>query len=429
MDRDLFKEYGIKAEPVDIFKKEGISQPGKKGWKGVRHEIYESIAEPLRHPLTSAIDAAAGLGSETYGLGKQALQLPFDAIRGHVPRLTKNLAQGFENFVNMPANIAGYLGKHGIGFPEDIGEKAHIKVNPFEMGEQQAGDVLAQGLPSLAVLGPLGEAGQLNQLSRAGARGLSGASIGLTQNQNPIHTALLNAAIPAAIEKTPGFTNKAIANTLSKDKKIATQEAAQKYNKWFNQAREYGVNKIKRPNIMAGDIVTHSVPKHHEALVKFLNEPTLEHAHWAQSDLGFLKRHLENIAKKQDLTSTQHNTLKNVIQAQNRIKQSMFNEKNMKANPKMQEQYNQLSGDYAQNVVPLKSLQELSEYEQKKLKPNKLIQSLLNNDEFMLGIGKNYPQIQINRALRSKPAKIIGGTLLGGSLGGLGFEGGRKLIQ
>lgn len=435
MARDLFEEYGVeppkgKRKPVDVFEEENISIPKKKQrFKGIGHDIYETFAEPLRHPISSAIDTLAGLGSETYGLGKQALKLPFEALSGHIPRLTKNIAQGFENFVNTPATIAGYLGKHGIGFPEDIAEKSHIKVNPFEMGEQQQGDVFAQGLPSLAALGPLGEAGQLSQTGRLGARGLSGAGIGITQNQNPITTALMNSIIPSSVEKTPGFTNKAIAKKLSDDKAMAIQEANQNYNNWFNKAKQYGVKNIGRPNIMGGDIVKHSVPKHHEALIKFFDDPTLENAHWAQSDLGFLKRHLENVAKKQDLTSTQHNTLKNVIEAQNRLKQVMFNEKNLKKHPEMEKEYNQLSSNYAENVVPLKGIEELTNYENKSLNVNNLIKSLLNNDEFMLGIGKKYPQLQINKALRSKPAKIIGGSLLGGALGGLGFEQGKKFIR
>jgi hypothetical protein len=408
---------------------EDLSSNKRKGIKGIGHDIYETFAEPIRHPISSLVDAIAGLGSETYGLGKQALSLPFESLSGHIPRITKNIAQGFENFVNTPANVAGYLGKHGIGFPEDIAERAHIKVNPFEMGEQEAGDVFAQGLPSLAALGPLGEAGKLGTAARIAARGGSGAGIGLTQNQNPILTGLLNAAIPEIVSRTPGFTNKAIANKLSADKKMEIQRAAEGYNNFFNEAKNLGVGKINKPSINAGDIVRHSQPKHHEALIKFLNEPTLENAHWAQSDLGFLKRHLENVAKKQDLTSTQHNTLKNVIEAQNRIKKSMFNEKNMKNSPNLENKYNQLSQKYLENVVPYKELQELSEYESKNLTRNNLIKSLLNNDTFMLGLAKKYPQIYLNKALRSTPAKVAGSTILGGALGGLGFEEGRKLIK
>lgn len=411
------------------------SHKNNTGLKGIGHDIYETFAEPVRHPVSSAIDALSGLVSETYGLGKQVTGLPFQTIKAamspieelpnKIPRLTKNLAQGFENFVNTPANIAGYLGKKGIVFPEDIAERAHIKVNPFNMGEQREGDVFAQGIPSLAALGPLGEAGQLGNIGRTVARGAAGAGIGATQNQNPLQTALLNSTIPAIVAKTPGFTNKAIAKQLSQNKASAIEEARQNYNNWFQKTREVGADKIERPHIMAGDIVNHSQSKHHAALEKFLDDPTVENAHWAQSELGFLKRHLEKVGERQDLTPTQHNTLKNVIQAQNRIKQSMFNEENIKSKPELEQEYNQLAGDYAENVVPLKGLQELSDYENKKITRNNLIKKLLSNDEFMLGIGKKYPQIQINRALRSRPAKMIGK----GILAGLGFEEGRKFIR
>ncbi len=43
----------------------------------------------------------------------------------------------------------------------------------------------------------------------------------------------------------------------------------------------------------------------------------------------------------------------------------------------------------------------------------------------MLDLGKEYPELQLNKALHSKVAKILGSTALGGA----GFETGRKLIR
>ena len=51
MGRDLFKEYGIKAkpindEPVDIFEKEGIYMPKEsKGFKGVASDALNKAIE------------------------------------------------------------------------------------------------------------------------------------------------------------------------------------------------------------------------------------------------------------------------------------------------------------------------------------------------------------------------------------------------
>ena len=389
MARDLFEEYGIKAKrkPIDVFEQEGISfTPESKGFKGIASDAFNKAIETAMN-IPSSLMALPG---EVSGIQQQAYHDP--------QRVLKNIGGGLgelgHGILSAPGNIRDYLARKDIlsekapsfRLPESILPKDYNYAEALGVKGEQPGDALLQALPSAAAAAPFAE------------------------------------AITARI---PGITNSAIANRLSADKSAAIKQAGEGYNQFFNKARNYGVEEIERPNIMAGDIVKNSQPKHHKALLKFLDNPTLENAHWAQSDLGFLKRHLEGVDKKQGLTSTQHDTLKNVIQAQNRIKERMFNEKQMVKNPEFEQEYNKLSGDYAQNVIPYKQLDELSDYEGKRLKANNMIKSLLNNDEFMLGLGRKYPQIQLNRALRSKPAKWLGkGVALG-----LGFEGLSKLLK
>ena len=103
----------------------------------------------------------------------------------------------------------------------------------------------------------------------------------------------------------------------------------------------------------------------------------------------------------------------------------MFDHEKMKKAPELEKTYNELSQDYAENVVPYRQLTPLNKYESKKLTANNMIKELLANDEFKLGLGKKYPQIQVNRALRSGIAKKLGTGLLAG----LGFEEGRRFIK
>ncbi len=365
------------------------NQYDSKGFGGIASDAFNKVIQSAM-ALPSALMALPG---EAYGAGKQVLTEPKRALQ--------NVGAGFgelgHGILSAPGNIRDYLEKKDIvshnapsfRLPESVLPRDYNYAEALGAEGEHPGDQLLRGLPTGVALSPLAE------------------------------------VIPALTAKVPGITNKSIANKLSSDKATAIKEAGEGYNQFFNKAKNQGVTSIERPHIMAGDIVKHSQKKHHEALLKFLEEPTLENAHWAQSDLGFLKRHLENVAKKQDLTSIQHNTLKNVIEAQNRIKQKMFENKRLAKNPEFQKEYNKLSKDYAENVIPYKSLEELSEFEGKKLKPNNLIKSLLKNDEFMLGLGKKYPQIQLNRALRSNVAKAIGG----GALGGLGFAGANKFLK
>jgi hypothetical protein len=222
----------IHAFPDDVTEEEINSTLNpNQGWKGVAHDAYDTVANALKasytHPISSTIGAAAGLAQEGGGFAKQALLFPFEAASNlipgnewHAPRLTKNLAQGAENFVNTPSHISKYLEGKGI-VKAGRGEQGYQHINPFEMGEQQSGDVIAQGIPSMALFGPAGEAGALSHLGRVGARAASGAAMGASQNQNPLVTAFLGAAIPGIGGEVPemaGNLKSATKNKLNKVK-------------------------------------------------------------------------------------------------------------------------------------------------------------------------------------------------------------------
>lgn len=394
MSRDLFEEYGISApkkkNPVDLFEKENIYYPKEsKGWGGM-----------LSDALHKAIDTAARipgqlveLPSELYGAAKQGFTEP--------ARQASNIAAGFgqlgHGLLSAPGNIRDYLQRKDIvskeapsfRLPESILPKDYNYPEALGVQGEKAGDSLLRGIPTAMALSPA---------ARLLGYGTS---------------------------KIPG-TNKAIANLLSRDKAQAIQKATAGYNDLFDAVKEAGVHKIPKATIGSERIIKHSQPKYHEALKKYLSEPTFENAHWAQSDLGGLVRHLKKLDESPGLQSTQQQALKEAIKAQNRIKESMFKHEQLKSNPNFESRYNQLNKDYASEVIPYKQLKELGEYENKKLKANKMVNSLINNDEFMLGLGQKYKQqLLLNKALRSKITKTLGGS----ALAGLGFEEGRRFIK
>lgn len=210
--------YDYLSKPMSIKKKEE-----KEGIRGIGKDIYESFAEPLSHPVETAKNLASGLISESLGLGKQAIKLPFEAVTGNVPRLTKNLAQGFEDFVNLPATAAGYLGKKGILFPEDIKQKSWINVNPFEMPkEQESGDIFAQGLPGMALTGPMAELAQLGRVPKALTRSAQAGAVAVSQEQNPIHAAIIANLLSGA----PALGNKLKRTSIEKKLNLEEQNLA-----------------------------------------------------------------------------------------------------------------------------------------------------------------------------------------------------------
>jgi hypothetical protein len=342
-----------------------------KGFKGIASDSFNKAIEAAMNIPSALIN----LPEEVYGAGKQALTEPKRALQ--------NIGGGFgelgHGVLSAPGDIRDYLAKKDIvsqnapsfRLPESVLPKDYNYAEALGAQGEQPGDTLLRGLPAGAAIAPFAS---------------------------------------AIASRIPGITNKAIAKRLSADKAAAIQEAGEGYNQFFNKAKNYGVEGIERPSIHAGDIVKNTISDHHDALKKFLDNPTLENAHWAQSDLGFAERHLKKIHDTTGLSSGKLATLKNIKEARNRIKEAMFKEKNMQKNPEFEQHYNQLSDDYLEKVVPYKSLEDLSQFENKKLKASNLVKSLSNksNDEFMIAMGKKYPQIYLNKAFTNKIAKRLG---------------------
>lgn len=354
---------------------------------------------------------------------------------------TKGILQGLGDF----GASAGNLGLSGIeylfgltnnppGFNFPLPRIPHPHIvnehpeSPLEEYSQDIGQLFSTaGIP----LGAVAKGAKASQAGIGALRKIlqgasTGAALGYAGNEgNRGEAAAIGGVLGGAVPAVTVAGAKTIAKRLSQNKKLAEESAATAYNNFFNQARNEGVEYVKPPKIDTKDIVKHSQSRFHEALVNYLQDPTLEKAHWAQSDLGMLIRHLKDLDKRVGLASPQQTTLKNAIEAQQKIRANMFKETNLGSHPALADEYSTLSQEYAKNVVPYKQMQELTDYENKKLKPSKLIKSLLKNDEFMLGIGKEYPEILLNKAMNSKIAKLLGLS----ALGGVGFEGGRKFIR
>ncbi len=165
-------------------------------------------------------------------------------------------------------------------------------------------------------------------LMGAGAGGLVGSA---SNEEDRVGAGITGAALGGGgalagslIKGLGGLTSSGIAKKISADKLEAKKMANKEYNALFAEAANKGIDKVKIPDINAKRIISNSLPRYHEALLNFKNNPTVETAHWAQSDLGHLRRQLEKLDASRGLTSTEHKTYKDVIEAQNKLKDAMF---------------------------------------------------------------------------------------------------------
>jgi hypothetical protein len=317
-----------------------------------------------------------------------------------------------QNLVNMPHDIVQNLENTGQGISNALDKTMGFDKFNLPKPEYKISDYLPNEQNDFAKL--MGQKGTTSTGSWLIQKGVEHAPelLGIAQ--------LLRRGLP--------ITAKGIMNKMSKHKQSALNEAKKEYGQLFNEAGQQGLTHAIPPVEILKNrklINQNSSSKYHRSFNEFLQDPTLENAHWAQSELGALERHLTNLEMKIGLTPIQHKTLKAVNEARQQIKQSMFNNNVLGANPELAEKYGQLSNKYKEKVIPYTRLEQLSETESKRMLPKNAVKELLKDDQFMIELSRRYPGLFLHKpgvkTFRKGTAKIAAGVA--------GYEGLKKLLQ
>lgn len=380
--------------------------PESQGWSGIGSDIGRMI----KGTPGGLLNALRQAPEEISGLGKQALQ----PLWGGETRLPKNILAGANDLANSPADLADYFGRKGFTQPKQkswqdelrsevndqgrheaerepiSGQNIRLPKIDFGLGEKQSGDVAAQLIPS--IIGP-------------GGLGIK--------------------AIKKLAEKAPSFLPGSIGRELTANKQAVKKAAKHDYNELFADAKKHGIKDVPVPDINHERLLEHTSGREHEALHDYILHPTFENAHWAQSELGYVIRHFDEIKKNAKtsggLRPSDNKTLKAAQDAQIKIKNAMHEQSGLAGHPELESRYKKLSADYANKVVPYGRLKELTQHEEKKLTNNNLIKSLLKNDEFMLGLGKQYKGMNLHKFIRSPLGMAIAVGLTGGKAAQIGY--------
>lgn len=190
------------------------------------------------------------------------------------------------------------------------------------------------------------------------------------------------------------ISSRGIMNRMLSHKQEALNEARRDYGNLFSEANESGITHISPPESAVQNrhrITANSQRKYHQSLNEYIQNPSLENAHRAQSELGALERHMDSIANKNGLTPSQHRTLRAAQQTRSDIKNSMLGEGGLGSNQPLAERYQQLTNQYRENVVPYTRLQQLTETEHQRMRPKTAVKELLNDDQFMIELSRRYP--------------------------------------
>ncbi len=319
-----------------------------------------------------------------------------DAVKGGGIGLFQGLSDIGANIAQVPSDIYSMAtGREGYKAPKpDF--RSFMPQSTTGKISGTIGEYAAPFLAPGAIAESLG--------SKALSKLLIGSGVGAAESENRLLGGALGGAsglVPAAAKLINSSTSKNIAKTLTQDKAAIKKAYTKQYGDLFKEAAEKGISDVAKPRINTKVIEDSGMPKYYKALKQFQENPSLENAHWAQSGLGQLERKLDKVAETMGLTPPQNKAYREVQSAKKKIQEAMFAQHKLGSQPELAKLYENISKGYKNEVVPWNSAKGLEDFGRGELKAKDLTKKLANNKKFMAQLGDQFPQIKINKAIRS----------------------------
>lgn len=290
--------------------------------------------------------------------------------------------------------------------------------------------------PYLA-LGPGGEAGFAAKLLRGA---LGGAGIGASQYAgedqsrlaNAIGGAAIGAAVPAvgsavsglknALSDIPGsidsikklnplnLTNKNISKDILDTRNQNISRYTDLYDDLFKKAKDNDVynsyflkQASKDINFPALDKYTPS--KKLSAVNDFINNPNVETAHMAKSDL---QKIVKDLNMKTSLIGGEKKQYQAAKDAIDKIDNSMFKDDFGNINQELSDRYKTISSGYKREVGPYKD-KNIIKFMNQEISPSELVRAL-SKGKFMAQRGEDHPELAMRKLVKPYGTAILGGS-------------------
>lgn len=222
----------------------------------------------------------------------------------------------------------------------------------------------------------------------------------------------LKTVVQAPFKLTLKNIGKSIIDARNKEKLFHSTQ----YSRLWDAAKKAGINEIKfNPDEINIEALTTSGTnkKYIRPLQKFLENPTLENAQTAQSDLGKL---INSPQLSKEVLTSEETASKNAAEAaQKHIRDMMFRNDKGEVNQPLKKMYDDITASYEKNMVPYKS-SAISKFGKGKMTAKQLL-SKLKSGEFMATKGAAHPEIE-KRDLAIELARTFGVPIsIAGGLG------------
>lgn len=285
------------------------------------------------------------------------------------------------------------------------------------------GELATDLIPISRALKGVGAAGKALQAFRpAGKAGLAtdigtGAVLGYLLGEREDENGNVggrgtSAALGGSVGLAARSLAKPVADRLVAGKKAVQEKYGDLYNKFFKDVKEEGIDKLSYKPKKEDKILAKQLGEHSNAYQAFIKNPTIESAHDARSDLmKWTSSFSEKEARKLP-AGEQKNAYYAALKAQKELTNIINDRLKLAPNKNLSEVYNGLSEGYRKEVVPFFNVN-TKDYSRNKIGASTLIKEAKRNEEFMLNLGKKYPELLLNRALYSPltfGAEALGAT-------------------
>lgn len=369
-------------------------------------------AQPSKKMDINQIMQAAGQVQESYPkqMWEGAKAVGLGSAQG--------LADALISALNLPAHLLGSDKK--IPHP-NLGQYVEPDMQlPF-----LAGQFVGPGLGKFGAIQklnkiarPVGKMGLGSDLARGAALGYA---LGETGDQGEGRG--IGAALQGAGSVAGGLRSKKLVENVLADRGKITQKYGSGYSDVFSEAKKSGAQHTVRQKI--APILGREMKYSRASLKKYRQDPSLENAHWLQSDLGKDIRALES---QPVLSSEKLRALDVARKTQEKMKSAIDRSFNTRARPDLTKRYHELTRGYGEEAAPYLSprvKKALNRFESGKASAGQTLKKLKGSDVFREELAAKFPEIAFQEALK-KLGKV--GLYAGASGLGLGYAG-KKGIQ
>lgn len=411
-------------------------------------EEYNSVPPSLQnnpfaefHPENPSALNTAGDYAEKFNKSVQASRLP--ALAGGLLQGTGDIGA---SLANIPLSLASLMSGKNLNIPHpNLGQ--YLPNDLLTKGAFGAGEIVPNLVGGVGIANKVGEIANATKnisripvvgstLARAGEGAIGGTLTGEDKEGSRASAAITGGVvnpIASAAKYVKSLLPEGLAKNILSAKNAAQNKYSELYDGLFQKAKNAGLHQtpLRVPKINIDLIKNNSEKKYYQSLDEFNKNPTLENAHWAQSDMGKLAANFDKLSRNNALTSTQIKTMEEAIEAQKKLRGSMFTGMTKSGSPDLANEYGQITRGYKTDVIPYTRTKAITDLQNQDINPQVFAKRIYNSNKFRTQMAEKHPEIAhseiLNKLLGIVPsAKDIakfgaGGLATAAGLGGYDY--------